>query len=142
MNLPIEEQNLTGVNYFDERWISSTPLTLSNVMVYFSNSPFYNRSCKNSYVSMQRTQFEFDSPGLEYIIEYANEEEGIFVILAQYRESSHVVIPKAMYYITNGSIYQSPDLYSIIEAHTNNALFEFENTLDKIKDKWNESTQS
>ena len=120
---------MTDVTFRNDGWLAAERLTKDNVMAYFASSNFYNRSCKNSYVSMQRTAFSFEDPGLEYILEVANEEGGVFVISAQYRESATMVVPKAVYYIVDGCIYQAPDMYTVIEKRTRNALYHLEKAL-------------
>jgi hypothetical protein len=61
--------------------------------------------------------------GIEFNLEYFNKEKDLFYITKNYREKNKVTL-LSYFYIFKGTIYQSPDLYSLllsnIESLTNN----------------------
>ena len=53
--------------------------------------------------------------GIEYILHEAQEPH-LFVMRKQKRDSAEKVTPLSMYYILDGSIYQAPQLYSVVSS--------------------------
>ncbi|XP_006884790.1 PREDICTED: mediator of RNA polymerase II transcription subunit 6 isoform X1 [Elephantulus edwardii] len=109
--------NLLGISWVDSAWIPI--LNSSSVLDYFSerSNPFYDRTCNNEVVKMQRLTLEHlnQMVGVEYILLHA-QEPILFIIRKQQRQSPTQVIPLADYYIIAGVIYQAPDLGSVINS--------------------------
>ncbi|XP_044517994.1 mediator of RNA polymerase II transcription subunit 6 isoform X1 [Gracilinanus agilis] len=109
--------NLLGISWVDSSWIPI--LNSGSVLDYFSerSNPFYDRTCNNEVVKMQRLTLEHlnQMVGVEYILLHA-QEPILFIIRKQQRQSSTQVIPLADYYIIAGVIYQAPDLGSVINS--------------------------
>jgi mediator of RNA polymerase II transcription subunit 6 len=115
-----ESENLC---FKDVTWLQHFPLTPETALDYFSQSPFYERSSNNELVKMQ-TKFSNLSQsclteklqsmkGIEYCLVHSVPPT-LFVIRSQERIQPSVAIPISSFYIVDGTIYQSPDLYSII----------------------------
>ncbi|XP_023228687.1 mediator of RNA polymerase II transcription subunit 6-like, partial [Centruroides sculpturatus] len=94
-------------------------LNPNNVLDYFSerSNPFYDRTCNNEVVKMQRLSPEQlnNMTGLEYILLHV-QQPILYVIRKQHRHSPTQCTPLADYYILAGVIYQAPDLNSVINS--------------------------
>jgi hypothetical protein len=76
--------------------------------------------------------------GIEYILQEA-QEPNLFVIRKQKREGPEKVTALAAYYVLDGSIYQAPQLYTVIGSrvvrslyHISNAFLQVATKLEKI----------
>nr|CAD7197981.1 unnamed protein product [Timema douglasi] len=109
--------NPLSVSWCDSAWIPM--LNPSNIMDYFSerSNPFFDRTCNNEIVKMQRLSPDqlINMTGLEYILLHG-QEPILYVIRKQHRYSPTQVTPLADYYIIAGTIYQAPDLLSVINS--------------------------
>ncbi|KAK0163769.1 hypothetical protein PV328_002465 [Microctonus aethiopoides] len=114
--VPVPESPL-GLSWHDSAWIPL--LNLNNIMDYFSerSNPFFDRTCNNEIVKMQRLNPEQlqNMTGLEYILLHV-QEPILYVIRKQHRYSQSQVTPLADYYIIAGVVYQAPDLASVINS--------------------------
>ncbi|CAK9866487.1 unnamed protein product [Sphagnum jensenii] len=134
---------MTSISFRDQLWLSAYPLDRNLVFDYFALSPFYDRSCSN-----ERLRMELIHPldmahlskrtGIEYILQEA-QEPNLFVIRKQKREGPEKVTALAAYYVLDGSIYQAPQLYTVIGSrvvrslyHISNAFLQVATKLEKI----------
>nr|CAG4635079.1 EOG090X0E0D [Alona affinis] len=105
------KDNLLWISWHDSAWIPI--LNPANVMDYFQSNtnPFYDRTCNNEIVKMQRLNMDHLSnlTGLEYMLLHV-QEPILYVIRKQHRHSPTVVTPLADFYIIAGVVYQAPDL--------------------------------
>lgn len=128
----ITEDNLLGISWVDSSWIPA--LNSGNVLDYFSerSNPFYDRTCNNEVVKMQRLTLEHlnQMVGVEYILLHA-QEPILFIIRKQQRQSPTQVIPLADYYIIAGVIYQAPDLGSVINSRVLTAVHGIQSAFDE-----------
>uniref|UniRef100_A0A9L0SM51 Mediator of RNA polymerase II transcription subunit 6 n=1 Tax=Equus caballus TaxID=9796 RepID=A0A9L0SM51_HORSE len=80
--------NLLGISWVDSSWIPI--LNSGSVLDYFSerSNPFYDRTCNNEVVKMQRLTLEHlnQMVGVEYILLHA-QEPILFIIRKQQRQS-------------------------------------------------------
>ncbi|XP_053529322.1 mediator of RNA polymerase II transcription subunit 6 isoform X1 [Artibeus jamaicensis] len=124
--------NLLGISWVDSSWIPA--LNSGNVLDYFSerSNPFYDRTCNNEVVKMQRLTLEHlnQMVGVEYILLHA-QEPILFIIRKQQRQSPTQVIPLADYYIIAGVIYQAPDLGSVINSRVLTAVHGIQSAFDE-----------
>lgn len=111
------KDNMLGISWHDSAWIPN--LKPTNVLDYFAerSNPFYDRTCNNEIVKMQRLNPEQlnNMAGIEYILLHV-QEPILYVIRKQHRHSINQVTPVADYYIIAGIVYQAPDLASVINA--------------------------
>nr|CAH7757058.1 unnamed protein product [Callosobruchus chinensis] len=109
--------NPLSLSWHDSAWIPI--LNPSNVLEYFSqgSNPFYDRTCNNEIVKMQRLNPEQlqNMTGLEYLLVHM-QEPILYVIRKQHRHSPTQVTPLAEYYIIAGVVYQAPDLASVLNS--------------------------
>uniref|UniRef100_A0A2K5J8X3 Mediator of RNA polymerase II transcription subunit 6 n=2 Tax=Colobus angolensis palliatus TaxID=336983 RepID=A0A2K5J8X3_COLAP len=124
--------NLLGISWVDSSWIPI--LNSGSVLDYFSerSNPFYDRTCNNEVVKMQRLTLEHlnQMVGIEYILLHA-QEPILFIIRKQQRQSPSQVIPLADYYIIAGVIYQAPDLGSVINSRVLTAVHGIQSAFDE-----------
>lgn len=111
------KENLLGISWHDSAWIPI--LNPSNALDYFTErtNPFYDRTCNNEVVKMQRLNPEQlnNMTGLEYILLHA-QEPILYVIRKQHRHSATQVTPLADYYIIAGVVYQAPDVGAVLNS--------------------------
>ncbi|XP_078000093.1 mediator of RNA polymerase II transcription subunit 6-like [Glandiceps talaboti] len=127
-----EKDNPLHLSWHDSAWIPV--LNPSNVMDYFSerSNPFYDRTCNNELVKMQRAGPERlnQLTGLEYILLHV-QEPILYVIRKQHRHSPNQVTPLADYYIMAGTVYQAPDLGSVLNARMQTATHNIQSAFDE-----------
>ncbi|XP_068608041.1 mediator of RNA polymerase II transcription subunit 6 isoform X1 [Brachionichthys hirsutus] len=124
--------NLLGISWVDSGWVPI--LNPGNVLDYFSerSNPFYDRTCNNEVVKMQRLTVEHlnQMVGVEYILLHA-QEPILYIIRKQQRQSPTQVIPMADYYIIAGVVYQAPDLGTVISSRALSAVHGIQSAFDE-----------
>ncbi|XP_014443808.1 mediator of RNA polymerase II transcription subunit 6-like [Tupaia chinensis] len=116
------QDNLLGISWVDSSWIPI--LYHGSVLDYFSerSNPFYDRTCNNEVVKMQRLILELlnQMVGVEYILLHV-QEPILFINRKQQRQSPAQVIPLADYSIA-GVIYPAPDLGPVMNSRVLTAV--------------------
>lgn len=124
--------NLLGISWVDSGWVPI--LNPGNVLDYFSerSNPFYDRTCNNEMVKMQRLTLEHlnQMVGVEYFLLHA-QEPILYIIRKQQRQSPTQVIPLADYYIIAGVVYQAPDLGTVISSRVLSAVHGIQSAFDE-----------
>ncbi|CAH3161506.1 unnamed protein product [Porites evermanni] len=127
---PSESQ--LGVSWHDSAWIPA--LNPGNVLEYFSQrtNPFYDRTCNNEVVKMQRLDPSTlqTMTGIEYEVLHV-QDPILYVIRKQHRISPTQVTPIADYYVLAGVVYQAPDLCSVINSRLHSALHHIQAAFDE-----------
>ncbi|KAJ3328089.1 Mediator of RNA polymerase II transcription subunit 6 [Blyttiomyces sp. JEL0837] len=117
------EEDLTTVSFKDTTFLQLFGLHEHNALQYFALSPqFYDKNSINERIAMQTrfnqleaAQLDFRAmTGIEYSLGYFTYQPSLFVINKHYRHSPTKTDLLAVYYIVEGSIYQAPDLFSLI----------------------------
>ncbi|XP_035232238.1 mediator of RNA polymerase II transcription subunit 6-like [Stegodyphus dumicola] len=125
-------ENPLSISWHDSSWIPM--LNTNNVMEYFSErtNPFYDRTCNNENLKMQRLGPEHLSnmTGLEYCLLHV-QEPILYVIRKQHRISPNQVTPIADYYILAGVVYQAPDLASVIGSRMLTMVHHLQSAFDE-----------
>nr|CAG4647421.1 EOG090X0E0D [Megafenestra aurita]SVE92665.1 EOG090X0E0D [Megafenestra aurita] len=128
------KDNLLWISWHDSAWIPI--LNPTNVMDYFQSStnPFYDRTCNNEIVKMQRLNMEHlnNLTGLEYMLLHV-QEPILYVIRKQHRHSATVVTPLADFYIIAGVVYQAPDLGSVINSRISTTVNHLQGAFDEAR---------
>nr|SVE74854.1 EOG090X0E0D [Daphnia carinata] len=126
--------NLLWISWHDSAWIPI--LNPTNVMDYFQSTtnPFYDRTCNNEIVKMQRLNMEHLSnlTGLEYMLLHV-QEPILYVIRKQHRHSASAVTPLADFYIIAGVVYQAPDLGSVINSRISTTVNHLQGAFDEAR---------
>ncbi|KAF8776994.1 Mediator of RNA polymerase II transcription like protein [Argiope bruennichi] len=125
-------ENPLSISWHDSTWIPM--LNGGNIMDYFSErtNPFYDRTCNNESLKMQRLGIEHLSNmvGLEYVLLHV-QEPILYVIRKQHRHSPNQVTPLADYYIIAGIVYQAPDLASVIGSRMLTMVHHLQSAFDE-----------
>ncbi|XP_065183550.1 mediator of RNA polymerase II transcription subunit 6-like [Sycon ciliatum] len=121
------------LSWHDSAWIPI--LQPSNVLEYFSqrSNPFYDRTCNNEVVRMQRRELSTikSMTGLEYELLHV-QGNFLYIIRKQFRHSPTEVTPQANYYILNGVVYQAPDLHAVVNSRVFSALYHITKAFDEV----------
>ncbi|XP_002731302.1 mediator of RNA polymerase II transcription subunit 6-like isoform X2 [Saccoglossus kowalevskii] len=129
-----DKDNPLHLSWYDSAWIPV--LNPSNVMDYFSerSNPFYDRTCNNEVVKMQRLNPEQlnQMTGIEYILLHV-QEPILYVIRKQLRHSPQNVTPLANYYIIAGIVHQAPDLCSVLNARMLTATHNIQSSFNEAR---------
>ncbi|KAK9894389.1 MED6-domain-containing protein, partial [Cystobasidium minutum MCA 4210] len=121
-------------------------LTPQSVLDYFAQSPFYDPTSNNAVLRMQ-TQYSVAAGtafneaeelkrfvGIEFAVTYS-EPPDLFIIEKRDRKSPTEAHPVAAYYVLHNSIYQAPDLYSVLSNRLLSSLFYLRTSLSSARDK-------
>lgn len=126
-------------------------LTTTSVMEYFAQSPFYDPTSNNAVLRMQ-TQFSMDPGsgvneaeelkrfvGVEFAVTHSD-PPSLFVIEKRDRLGPSETRAIACYYVLNNSIYQAPDLYSVLSNRLLSSLFYMQSSLATAREKKSDFT--
>eukprot|EP00743_Colponemidia_sp_Colp-15_P008075 GILK01008750.1.p1 GENE.GILK01008750.1~~GILK01008750.1.p1 ORF type:complete len:198 (-),score=29.87 GILK01008750.1:375-929(-) len=129
-------EDQTNLSWKDPMWLQYFPLNAQTVLDYFALSIFYDRTCNNETCRMQRLELDKlkSMRGIEYILLYAQENNGMFVIRKQFRESPDRIFPLAAYYVIGGAVYQAPSAYAVISSRLQKSLYHINKSLSTITD--------
>uniref|UniRef100_A0A182TRH4 Mediator of RNA polymerase II transcription subunit 6 n=1 Tax=Anopheles melas TaxID=34690 RepID=A0A182TRH4_9DIPT len=129
---PLLQENPLWISWHDSNWIPV--LNPGNVMDYFSekSNPFYDRTCNNEIVRMQRQSLELlnNMTGVEYIPLHV-QDPILYVIRKQHRHSPTEATPMADYYIIAGTVYQAPDLASVFNSRILSTVHHLQTAFDE-----------
>ena len=121
----------TDVCWEDKVWQQHFPLNSHTVLDYFSNSQFYDRTCINEQVKMQRNlppeqleQTMARMVGTAYVLHQADEvapsESGtahsLYVIQKQQQQPPQQPSVERLYYVLDGVVYQVPNLHALFSS--------------------------
>lgn len=124
--------NPLSLSWHDSAWIPI--LNTTNVMDYFSerSNPFFDRTCNNEIVKMQRLNPEQlqNMTGLEYVLLHV-QEPILYVIRKQHRHTPSQVTPLADYYVIAGVVYQAPDLASVLNSRLLSAVHHIQSSFEE-----------
>lgn len=130
------EEDKTDVVWIDRVWLSYFPLNEATALEYFSLSQFYDRSCNNEIIKMQRLDpaLKATMEGIEYDL-VPQSAPNLFVISKQRRAKGPTpsVSLLAIYYILNGNIYQAPTAHSVISSRVLQSLYHLRTAFDAMQ---------
>ncbi|XP_058462037.1 mediator of RNA polymerase II transcription subunit 6 [Malaya genurostris] len=132
LGLPILHENPLWISWHDSNWIPI--LNPANVLDYFSekSNPFYDRTCNNEIVRMQRQSIDMLSnmSGVEYILLHV-QDPILYVIRKQHRHNPTDATPLADYYIIAGTVYQAPDLASVYNSRIHSSVHHLQSAFEE-----------
>mmetsp|Transcript_2460 Transcript_2460/g.4478 ORF Transcript_2460/g.4478 Transcript_2460/m.4478 type:complete len:219 (+) Transcript_2460:88-744(+) len=109
-------------SFIDPVFLQQFALTRENALEYFSRSPFYDPVSNNETLRMQGTSMSHlqGMTGVEFALdERAGKDGRLFLIRKQRRSGPSSVQVLSMYYILDGTVYQSPDLLHLLMTKYN-----------------------
>ena len=130
----LQTDNKLTISWVDSSWVPI--LNTNNVMDYFSDrrNPFYDASCNNENLKMQRLSLDqlANMTGIEYCLLYV-QEPILYVIRKQQRMSPTQTNPISDYYIVAGTIYQAPDLCSVVNSRLLSAISHIQSAFEEAR---------
>eukprot|EP00899_Mesostigma_viride_P013295 jgi/Mesvir1/21967/Mv08206-RA.1 len=114
--LPSATADLTSLCFSDPIWLQTFPLNSGTVLDYFALSPFYDATCNNEKLRSQMLDISHlpkMGVGVEYIVHHAIEPH-MYILHKLSRQTESKVSLIGAYYVLDGTIYQSPHLYSVL----------------------------
>ncbi|CCE79483.1 Piso0_001548 [Millerozyma farinosa CBS 7064] len=137
---------LDEIQWKSPEWIQQFGLHTANVLDYFSESPFYDRTSNNQVLRMQ-FQFQNMPPnihpatylqskltemtGIEFVIVYSREPD-FWIIRKQDRSGPHSTTTLQDYYIIGANVYQAPKIHDIISSRLLATVNSLRNSMDLI----------
>src|SRR6218665_1764181 len=123
-------EKLLGTSWSDAKWIPI--LNEGNILNYFAekDNPFYERNCNNENLRMrglplnQKSELE-RMQGIEYVLLHV-QQPILYVIRKKRRINPEQAFTIADFYIIAGTVYQAPDLNSIISTKLLSSIFELQ----------------
>lgn len=129
------------ISFVDQRFLETRLLDESNVLEYFSASPFYDRSCNNEVLKMQ-TQFRgLDQKsklstmvGMFYEVQSSSADRMLFVIRKAHNHGNRTETT-GMYYIVHGYVYPAPTNHSLYRCRMSDAMWSLHSFICKMAEK-------
>jgi mediator of RNA polymerase II transcription subunit 6 len=126
----MSSEPLDEIQWKSPEWIQQFGLHSGNVLDYFSELPFYDRTSNNQVIKMQ-FQFQQVPPGvspqqymqdklvemvgLEIMVAYVKEPD-FWIIRRQKRLLPQAVVVQNDYYIVGANVYQLPRIYDVLSS--------------------------
>lgn len=139
---------LDEIQWKSPEWIQQFGLHTGNVLDYFSESPFYDRTSNNQVLRMQ-FQFQQIPPdihpqkhfqnkltemvGIEFVVAYVREPD-FWIIRKQQRLDPNSALTEQDYYIIGANVYQSPKIYDILSARLLSTALSMKKSIDLLND--------
>lgn len=126
----MSSEPLDEIQWKSPEWIQQFGLHTGNVLDYFAESPFYDRTSNNQVLRMQ---FQFqqipsnihpqrylqskltEMVGIEFVLAHVREPD-FWIIRKQRRLDPNSTLTEQDYYIIGANVYQSPKIYDILSA--------------------------
>lgn len=128
---PVEDTHLC---FYDPNFLQTQGLTADNVLVYFSMSQFYDRTCVNEVLKMQSQFAAIDiahhlttTVGVHYALE--SSAEGLFVIAKRMFDGTATRTLR-VYYCLNGYVFCAPSAAAVAEHRLAALLWHLDSALD------------
>lgn len=140
----MSSEPLDEIQWKSPEWIQQFGLHTGNVLDYFAESPFYDRTSNNQVLRMQ-FQFQQIPPnihpqrylqskltemvGVEFVVAYVREPD-FWIIRKQRRLDPNSVLTEQDYYIIGANVYQSPKIYDILSARMLSTTLSMKKSID------------
>jgi mediator of RNA polymerase II transcription subunit 6 len=124
--------------YIDIIWLTTQGLFKYNALEYFYCSQFYDSDCNNQLIRNQGVSVDHlvSMVGWEYSLDEKHiAEPHLYVIRKAYRKSVKEIEVSEVFYILNGVIYQSPNLYDLLRVKTSKISYNLLQSFTELSDK-------
>lgn len=137
---------LDEIQWKSPEWIQQFGLHTGNVLDYFTESPFFDRTSNNQVLRMQ-FQFQVIPPnvnpvkhfqnkltemvGIEFVIAFVREPD-FWIIRKQRRLSPQQTVPQQDYYIIGANVYQAPKTYDILSLRLLASVLSIKKSVDLL----------
>jgi mediator of RNA polymerase II transcription subunit 6 len=117
----------------DQIYLYNNALDENNVLDYFSKSPFYEKNSINEQCKLQKIDFQKRTgfTGIEFNVEKGSVKD-LFIISKSFRKNHKESFVICYFYVFKGTIYQSPDVYSIITNNIESIANNFSDIMQEI----------
>eukprot|EP01089_Gocevia_fonbrunei_P004054 TRINITY_DN1401_c0_g1_i1.p2 TRINITY_DN1401_c0_g1~~TRINITY_DN1401_c0_g1_i1.p2 ORF type:complete len:250 (+),score=66.87 TRINITY_DN1401_c0_g1_i1:35-784(+) len=132
---PPDQENQTHISFTDPQFFDIYALSPETVLVYFSASSFYDRSCNNEIIRVRGGDASRELPqmqGIEYVIDHFVLDHELYVIVKQRRFSPDHVVPLASYYLMGRVFYQAPDLEAVLTSRMVKCLYSLHKVIEDL----------
>lgn len=137
---------LDEIQWKSPEWIQQFGLFTGNVLDYFAESPFYDRTSNNQVLRMQ---FQYQPPpnninpqkyfesklkemtGTEFFLLHIREPD-FWIIRKQKRLNSENAIPLQDYYIIGANVYQAPKIYDILSSRLLSSVLSIKKSINLL----------
>lgn len=137
---------LDEIQWKSPEWIQQFGLHTGNVLDYFAESPFYDRTSNNQVLRMQ-FQFQQIPPnihpqqylqgkltemvGVEFVVAYVREPD-FWIIRKQRRLDPSNATTEQDYYIIGANVYQSPKIYDVLSSRMLSSVLSIKKSIDLL----------
>ncbi|KAG7711996.1 hypothetical protein KL914_000638 [Ogataea haglerorum] len=141
-------ENLDELQWRSPEWVNMFGLRTDNVLEYFAQSPFFDRTSNNQVLKMQN-QFTdtnyYSKPydqllqdlrkmkGIEFVIAMVGEPD-FWVIRKQNRLSENETVTISDYYIIGSSVYMAPITHSVLSSRFLASVLSLRNASSQLQD--------
>eukprot|EP00965_Chrysotila_dentata_P065898 2182837-Pleurochrysis_carterae.AAC.2 len=108
---------LTNISWEDKAWLQAFPLNQTTVLDYFSHSQFYDRTCINEQVKMQRGLTAEDMEDMVVRmsgVECAARDHDTHQVRTYRPSSTPQLTPDRYYYVLDGVAYEVPSVHAVL----------------------------
>lgn len=142
-----QETPLDELQWRSPEWIQMFGLRTDNVLEYFSQSPFFDRSSNNQVLKMQ---FQFNEnfqnitssmlqeelkklKGVEFVV-HQLQEPNFWIVRKQRRLGVDSTVPLADFYIIGSNVYMAPPAGAILKSRLLSSVLSLRNALGKLQE--------
>lgn len=144
----MSSEPLDEIQWKSPEWIQQFGLHTGNVLDYFSELPFYDRTSNNQVLRMQ-FQFQQIPPnvhpqryfqskltemvGVEFVVAFVREPD-FWIVRKQRRLDPTNTLTEQDYYIIGANVYQSPKIYDLLSARLLSTVLSMKKSLALLND--------
>ncbi|ODV82741.1 hypothetical protein CANARDRAFT_10269 [[Candida] arabinofermentans NRRL YB-2248] len=142
------ETQLDELQWRSPEWVNAFGLRTDNVLEYFSQSPFFDRTSNNQVLKMQNqftdANYQFKPynlllqdlkkmKGIEFVVAMVREPD-FWIIRKQNRLSDSETITISDFYIIGSSVYMAPLIHSIMSSRFLSSVLNLRNSMSLLQE--------
>ncbi|EOB14425.1 Mediator of RNA polymerase II transcription subunit 6 [Nosema bombycis CQ1] len=128
---------MENISFVDTNFLTYNPLNETNILDYFSTSPFYDSSSNNEVLKMQSqytgnkiNQQVENLRGVYFILDFKNQENTLFIIRKSENVNQNLTLNLNFYYVIHGHIYEAPSDSFLYTVRSTEIFFKLNKLLD------------